>query len=225
LRSCYDINMLTTSSVIEQLILSTPFLEEGLANDIINLSALARVFRPQVEKETMKPISQAALVMALKRLQPKLKKKPSPVTQVIKELGDITVRSRLSEFTFQSSQTILDCQKKLLACAQEKPGLFITFTQGVYENTVFVSSALAEDVKKCFSTEKLIARHDGLCAAVLRLPNSSRHVPGIYYAILKQLAWDGINVEEIVSTLTEFTLIFEHDQADRAFARLKALIG
>jgi hypothetical protein len=60
--------MLTINELLEQIILRTPFLEEGLSQGIINLSALSRKIRPQIEKQILKPVSASAILMALKRL-------------------------------------------------------------------------------------------------------------------------------------------------------------
>lgn len=46
--------------------------------------------------------------------------------------------------------------------------------------------------------------------------------PGVYYSILKQLMWGGINVVELVSTYTELILVLEKRHVDRAFAILKS---
>ena len=46
------------------------------------------------------------------------------------------------------------------------------------------------------------------------------HHPGVHYTILKQLAWNDINLVEAVSTYSEFTIILERDVVDRAFSVL-----
>ncbi|MNY34064.1 hypothetical protein D3C86_1683760 [compost metagenome] len=48
-------------------------------------------------------------------------------------------------------------------------------------------------------------------------------VYGIYYYILKHLAWEGLNIVEIVSTANEFTIIVKQDHVDKAFKVLMQL--
>jgi hypothetical protein len=48
-------------------------------------------------------------------------------------------------------------------------------------------------------------------------------VAGFYYYILKQLAWDGINIVEIISTSSEFTLIVAMEDIDKTFSVLMKL--
>jgi len=46
----------------------------------------------------------------------------------------------------------------------------------------------------------------------------------VHYSILKQLAWSNINVIEVVSTYTEFTVIIDNARIDTAFSVLKNLM-
>ena len=48
--------MITIAEELQTKILSIPFLEEALDDGLINLSALARKFQPQLEAALMKPV-------------------------------------------------------------------------------------------------------------------------------------------------------------------------
>jgi hypothetical protein len=41
------------------------------------------------------------------------------------------------------------------------------------------------------------------------------------YAILKRLAWQNLNVVDVVSTATEFTIVVSNEQVDQAFSALR----
>jgi aspartokinase len=46
---------------------------------------------------------------------------------------------------------------------------------------------------------------------------------GVYYYIMKHLAWEGINIEQVVSTANEFTAIVASKDIDEAFKILMQL--
>jgi len=46
---------------------------------------------------------------------------------------------------------------------------------------------------------------------------------GVYYYILKQLAWEGINIVQVVSTSNEFTIVVNQAEIDIAFKILMNL--
>jgi aspartokinase len=212
--------MKTVHDVLQRLVIASPLLEEGLASGIINLSALARQLRPKVNEILLRDVSEAALVMALRRLVPELQRSTGDMAQTKKMIRDLTVRSNLSEFTFQRSETLLEKQAMLLAEVGSRPDLFVTFAQGAVEMTTIVDGELASIVEGAFANERCLKRLDSLAAVSVRLAPENVETPGVYYSILKQLAFNGINVIEVVSTTTEIIILLEQNLVDRAFSIL-----
>jgi hypothetical protein len=61
--------MITITSRVEAHIKQWPLLKQGMDLGLINLSALARQLRPELETEIGERISDAAVMMALRRYQ------------------------------------------------------------------------------------------------------------------------------------------------------------
>lgn len=213
--------MQTIAAAVTQVVHDSPLLEECLAAGILNLSAVARMIRPRVEKECMKKAGTAALVMALRRLAPHLRRRAGDPRGILRLVRDITVRSNITEFTFRNSDTILQCQVRLIDRVRKQGDHFITCTQGVHEMTVMVQADLEVVVEKIFHGERRVSRVRNLAALGIHLTPKVVEVPGVYYAILKQLTWSGINVVEVVSTMTELTLLLEKKNVEKAFLVLK----
>ena len=68
-----------------------------------------------------------------------------------------------------------------------------------------------------FSGEKLKSHTQDLASVTVKLPMVNTEIYGIYYYILKHLAWEGINIVELVSTSNEFTIVVKQDDVDKAF--------
>ena len=99
--------MNTISSVVEQYIKSKPFLLSSLAQGIINLTSLSRIMMPEIALHLGKDVKQGAVVMSLKRLSEELDFKINhKTTKVLKNIGEITVRSSLTDYTFVLSDTL-----------------------------------------------------------------------------------------------------------------------
>jgi aspartokinase len=213
--------MQTIAAAVEKVVRNSPLLEECLAAGLVNLSAVARTIRPQVESEILKKAGTAALVMALRRLAPQLERKAGDPKRILRLIRDITVRSNITEFTFRNSDTILQRQVRLLQTIRGEGDHFITCTQGVHEMTVMVHADYESVVERIFHDEKRVSKVRNLAALGIHLTPKVVEVPGVYYAILKQLTWSGINVVEVVSTMTELTLLLEKKNVERAFVVLK----
>ncbi len=217
--------MRTVAAEIEQLVAESPFLEEGLARGIINVSALARELLPDLAARMQRPVSESAVMMALKRSLPGIVARQQGIKPILALMGDLTVRSNLVEFTYRKSPDTLAKQHALLEYLQDLGDQFITFTQGVFEMTIITSASLATRITEAFVGEKLVARLDGLAAIVIRLPAETVQTPGVHYMLLKQFAWHDINLVEVVSTYSELTLVMERGDVDRGFSVLLDFLG
>lgn len=216
--------MKATHVIVEEIIKKSPFLEEALAEGIINLSSLSRQIKPEIDEITNKDVQIGAIVMALKRLSPKfdpnLKIK---VKKVIGKLGDITVRSKITYYTFNNSETLIEKQALLLNTIKSKKDIFFAFSQGVYETSIILSDSDFDGFDEIFKQETLVQKTNGLSSLTIKLPSENADVSGIYYFILKKIAWEGINILDIISTMHEFTIIVDDESIDRAFTILKNL--
>lgn len=216
--------MITIPEVVEELIAKQPFIEEGLSRGLINLSALARELQPQVEKRLYKEVQLGAIVMALKRLSESRLHPGGAATkleQILGQLGDMTVRSNIVEYTLDNSSTLPQKQTKLMAEQEKLTNSFLTITDGVFETTFFASQNLEATIDQLFAGETVKNKQIGLSSITIIIPFEATDVPGVYYSILKKLAWNGINFIEVVSSYTELTIFIRNEDIDRAFSVLK----
>jgi aspartokinase len=216
--------MKTISSVVEHYIKTKPFLLSALSQGIINLTSLARTMMPELEQELGKDIKQGAVVMSLKRLSEDLDFRVNhKIVKVLKGIGEITVRSSLTDFTYAVSDTILSKQAELINSINTNPDVFYTSSRGVNETNIVVSSSMNHVVDRLFSDEKKIERNDNLASITVKLPKDNINTPGIYYYIFQRLAWEGITIIEVISTSYEFTILVQEDEVDLAFKVIKDL--
>ena len=213
--------MISISDALSDIISSQPFIEEGLSRGIINYSAYAREIKPQIEKRLYKDVKEGAIVMALKRISEQLSKRRSKISNI--NLTDLTVRSNLSEYTFLNSETLPKRISELFSQILNEKDILCALSEGVRETTFIVSSGLTNKIEKIFDQEKLVAKFYNLSSITIRLPKEVVYIPGVYYQVLKRLAWENINVIEVLSTYTELTVIVENKDVDQAFSTLKKL--
>ena len=216
--------MKTISSVVENYIKKKPFLQSALSQGIINLTSLSRYIRPEIEEALGKDIRNGAIVMALKRLSDDLEFRAThKIVKVLKEIGEITVRSSLTDFTFLVSETILENQTVLLKEVNKNKEVFYTSSRGVNELNIVVSSVLDPVIEQLFAAEKCTQKANNLSSITVKLPSENVSVPGIYYFIFQRLAWEGIVLYEVISTTNEFTIIVDDQHVDVAFKTIKNL--
>lgn len=216
--------MKTIATCVEEILVSQPFLEDALNRNILNYSALAEELREPISKMLRKPVKSGAIMMALRRYSPPLEMANKiKLNRVLQQLGDITVRSDLSDYTFKNSATLIKGHLKMLEVIKEDPYIFYTFTRGVHESNVLITDSLKDLVEKSYKDELCTAVKHNLSAITIGLPKENTKIAGLYYQFFKRLAWEGIALYEVVSTTNEFTILIEDEFVDKAFTAVKSL--
>lgn len=214
--------MRTIASCVEEILVTQPFLEEALSRNIINFSALAEELQEPIGLMLRKPVKTGAIMMALRRYNPPKDLRHSrQLKSVLKNLGDITVRSNLVDFTFQNSKTLIDSHTKILEKINTE--VFYGFSRGIYESNIVISNSEKQKVFESFKNEIMIGQQENLSAISIRLPENNSKISGLYYQIFKRFAWEGISLYEVISTTNEFTVLVEDYLVDKAFSAIKRL--
>lgn len=217
--------MIKISTIVQEEIESSPFLAEALQEGLINVSALARRLQPTIEKLLGKPVKQSGIIMAINRIPfGELAYLEKGLKDFFRKLDDIGVRSNLVDYTFQNSGTLYDSLSELIPLIRSHyANSFYSVSQGVSETTVIVTNRLKTKMAALFAQENLLSKREQLSAITLMLPRENRQLYGVYYYILRELAWKGINLIELISTSNEFSIIVSNQDLNEAFAVLSDL--
>jgi hypothetical protein len=213
--------MITVKEIVLSIVKNSPLIEDGLNKGLINYSAFARIYKNQIEKKLLKPVQRGAIVVALRRIA-KDAKNHTYANPIFEKPLEIIVRSNLFELTIKHTPSLSLMQQ--LGTLKNKPdNYFLTLTEGIFESTIIASSELKNEIISKVSKDAIIFELDNLSAITVRLPKVSLFTPGVFYTFLKHLAWENINVIEMVSTTYEDSFILEEKDVDRAFVSLKNL--
>ena len=216
--------MKTIAATVVEYIKTKPYLSSALSDGIINLTSLARNIQDDIEERTKKPVKPGAIVMALKRISDTADfVQTKQIIKVLKNLGDITVRSSLVDYSFLISESLLFTQSNLLKEIEQKKEVFYTSSRGVSESNIIVSQNLAPLVDDLFRNETCCSKIENLSSISMKLPSENVTIPGIYYFIFQRLSWEGVNINEVISTSNEFTILMHEDQINIAFTVIKNL--
>ena len=216
--------MKTIANCVEDILITQPYLEEALARNIINFSALAEELKEPVSEMLKKEVKAGAIMMALRRYKPPVTLSNTiKINKAIKGLGDITVRSGLVDFTVKNSETLIHNHVKILEKIKGQSKLFYTFTRGIHESNIIISESLKTFIKEHLKAEEFIAIQEDLTAISINLPVNNSRISGLYYHFFKRLAWEGIALYEVISTTNEFTILVEDSYVDTAFSAIKKM--
>ncbi len=212
------------SKIIDKLINQSPFIQEAIAEGLINISSLARKLNPDIQKILGKEVSDSAIIMAIKRMPPGANQKIElKIKNFMRELGDLIVRSNLIKYTFKNYVGISQDQAKFLSQIKDISDNFYTVSRGVSETTIITNAQFSEKIEKMFAQDSLISELGNLSAITMKLPAINTEISGVYYYLLKKIAWEGINLAEVISTTNEFTVVVDTKIVSHTFTVLMDL--
>jgi hypothetical protein len=108
----------------------------------------------------------------------------------------------------------------VLTKSSENSDYFLTVSQGIFETNIVTSKNLKPFVDDIFEEETVTHSMQELASITIKLPKENLEQSGIYYFILKQLAWAAIPLQEIISTTNEMTIVVKEADINQTFAIL-----
>lgn len=217
--------MVTISHIVKKIVKGQPFVEEALANGIISTASLAEKILPDVEKELGKKAKQAAIVMALRRYSDEIEARSGKARQ-FNYSGEIIIKTGICDLTVVKSLSLLSKLRQIHGLVNFDRGDTLNVILGSNEVSIVINERYEKKLVSFLSGEKILNKEKSLVAlAIIFTADDFLHTPGIIFNAVRKLAWENINIYEIVSTMTELTFILSSRDSMRAYNVLQELIG
>ncbi|HKL60121.1 MAG TPA: hypothetical protein VJ863_09495, partial [Sphaerochaeta sp.] len=104
-------------------------------------------------------------------------------------------------------------------------GDFLNITIGSHEVSLAVSEKYRDLVTDLAKDEEVLHEMEDLVALSLVFTGDFLQTPGVVYEAVRRLAWEQINVIEIVSTMNELTFVIKREDSMKAFDVLQGFLG
>lgn len=217
--------MVTISLIVKKIVNGQPFVEEALASGIISIANLAEKIAPDVEKELGKKAKQAAIVMALRRHAAEIDLHRKKAAQ-FGYTGEMIIKTGICAFTIVKSSSLLSKLKQIHSLVNFDKGDTLNVILGNNEVSIVTNERYAQKLVGFLAGEKILNKEKNLVAlTIIFIADDFLHTPGIIFNAVRKLAWENINIYEIVSTMTELTFILSNEDSMKAYRVLQELIS
>ena len=196
--------------------------QDSLQHDYCNISALARIIKPQID--TMlggKNTSIESIVTALKRSRRDYNVSEKPIASILAR-STISVRTDVAKLSAAKSRKTIE---KVAKAMIQNVGNFISVSESIMSITLVFDDVLLEDVKVMFAHDDILEIEDELAAIIVHSPEEIIKTPGCAIAFYNQLARRHINIEDTVSCYTDTIVLVKMEQVGKAFNALTDLIS
>ena len=217
--------MVTIAHLVKKEESQNEFLIEAMSKDIISFGNLASLLKKDIEKELGSPVKDSAIVMALRRYADELTSTSSKIEG--KRLhGEILMRTNLMDVNVLKTPSFSSKIKDLYKIVDVEHGDIFNVILGNNEASIITNEKYRDKLNTFLKGEEIISRQQDLVAITLRFDSKEfMTTPGVIFAAIRRLAWESINIFEVVSTLTELTFILHKKDSMKAYNALQDVIA
>ena len=214
--------MVTISNIVQKYVNDKVFILEPMSRGIISYNSLAKQLLPEIELEIGKKIKPHAIEMALRRYAETLKDKHKVID--FDYSSEIILKTEICDIAVLRSPTLLNKLKIIYDIIAFEKGDILNIIHGRYEVSIVTNVRYKNKVLNILKSEKILNTEDNLVSLTLTFSNKFLYTPGIIFNITRHIAWENINIFEIVSTNTELTYILHKKDAIKSYNILEKLI-
>ena len=211
------------ASYVKTIIDRSPFISDMLIQDIASYSNLALSIKPKVEALYGAPVSDSSIVMAIRRYAEELRSKPKRSRSGSIDY-EIQMKTNIYDVNLRRNDLFAGKLPEIYSSVHPENGDFINVTIGSHEITLSVSENHRAEVDELMKDQQVVHRYSDLVALTIVFHGDFLQTPGILYLAVRKLAWENINIIEIVSTMNVLTFVIRREDSHKAYEALEAFL-
>jgi len=214
-------NQKSITEAVRETISNDLSFQDSLQRDYCNISALARIIRPQIDHMLGRDTSLESIITALKRSKHDYNVQQKPIAAIL-AASTITVNTDVAKVSAKKSKKTIE---KVAKAMIQSTGNFISISESIMSITLVFDDLLLQDVKGMFAHDDILEIENSLAAIIVHSPEDIIKTPGCAIAFYNQLARRHINIEDTVSCYTDTIVLVKMEQVGKAFNALTDLIS
>ncbi|HZD82094.1 MAG TPA: ACT domain-containing protein [Nitrososphaeraceae archaeon] len=215
-----SVNEKSISGTVKGIMNSDLYFQDSLQRNYCNITALARLIKPQIDQILDRNINIESIVTAVKRSK-NIYNAPKLPTASVLASSKISVKTDVAKLSIDKSKKTIEKVAKALQNIDN----FISVSESILSITFVFDDALLDKVKAMFSNYEILEIEEDLAAIMVHSPEEIIKTPGCAIAFYNQLAYRHINIEDTVSCYTDTIVLVKMSDVGKAFNALTDLIS
>ena len=216
-----SVNEKSITNATKEVVSNDLSFQDSLQRDYCNISALARIVKPQIDQMLGKNTSVESIVTALKRSRRDYDVPEKPIASILAG-STVSVKTDVAKLSAAKSKKTIEKVAKSLT---QNVDSYISVSESIMSITLVFDDVVLDDVKSLFGHGEILEVEDDLAAIIVHSPEEIIKTPGCAIAFYNQLARRHINIEDTVSCYTDTIMLVRMDQVGKAFNALTDLIS
>jgi aspartokinase len=216
-----SVNEKSITNAVKEVVNNDLSFQDSLQRDYCNISALARIVKPQIDQMLGRNTSVESIVTALKRSRRDYNVPERPIASILAG-STVSVKTDVAKLSAAKSKKTIE---KVARSLTQNVDSYISVSESIMSITLVFDDVVLDDVKGMFGQGDVLEVEDDLAAIIVHSPEEIIKTPGCAIAFYNQLARRHINIEDTVSCYTDTIMLVKMDQVGKAFNALTDLIS
>lgn len=212
------------TNTVKEIINNDLSFQDSLQRDYCNISALARIIRPQIEHIMNRHTNIESIITALKRSRNIYEIPEIPERPIASILASSTLSVKTDVAKLSANKHRRNIEKVAKALTQRVDN-FISVSESIFSITLVFDDILLNEVKAMFALYDILEVEDDLAAIIIHSPEEIIKTPGCAIAFYNQLSRRHINIEDTVSCYTDTIVLVRMSDIAKTFNALTELIS
>jgi len=215
--------MVTISHIVNKIVDERIYLHEAISKGIASYGSVAKRLKPEIEKELGKEVEHFAIVTALRRYGEKIKTRFNEIT-FDTQYSEVNLKTHIIDINVQKTQDLFDKLKRFYDLINFDKGDILHVIYGRTHVAIVTNERYKYKILKLLKNQRIKKIEEDLVALSFNVGKKRIDKPGVLFKITRSLAWENINIIEIISVDFEVTFIVDKKDATKGYHALERLI-
>lgn len=215
--------MATVSHMVNSIVNKKIYLQEAIGKGIASYGSIAKQIKPEIEEELRKEVAHYAIVAALRRYSEKLDVKFRDI-RFNTDDSEVNLKTNIIDINVLKTLVLFDKLKRIYDVIKFEKGDILHIIYGRNSVSIITNERYKEKICTFLQNEKILGIEENLVALSFTIGKKLVNTPGVLFKIVRNFAWENININEIISIDLEITFIVDEKDAVPGYKALQNLI-
>ena len=220
---CRETNMVTISHLVHKFVDEKIYLQEAIGNGIASYGSVAKKLKPEIEKELKKEVAHYAIVAALRRYAEKLDVRFRDI-KFDPNSSEVNLKTNIIDIGVMKTPCLFDKLKRIYDVIQFEKGDILHIIYGRNTVSIITNERYKKQICVFLQSEKIFNIEENLVALSFSIDKRLVDTPGVLFQIIRNFAWESINIMEVISIDLEMTFIVKENDAVTGYKALQKLV-
>lgn len=215
--------MVTISHVVTKLINDNIYLQEAIGKGIASYGSVAKKLKPEIEEELRKEVAHYAIVAAIRRYSERMNYKFQNI-KFDANTSEVNLKTNVMDINVLRTPSLFDKLKRIYDIIQFEKGDILHIIYGKNSVSIVTNERYKEHICQFLRDERIMNIEENLVSLSFTIDKGLVDMAGVLFQIVRNFAWENINIIEVISIDLEITFIVDVKDAVRGYKALERLI-